>query len=88
MLSNKRSIKLLAGNELARNTAAFLLNTDTDFFSRANTLLEPKPVYDDRLKDFTNYDEKYKSRLSAAMNITTSSGFHNVFCCFIISLIV
>ena len=78
MLSNKRSMKLLAGNELARNTAALLLNTDNDFYSRANVLAEPKPVYDDRLKDFTNYDEKYKSRLSAAMNITTSSGFQNV----------
>ena len=72
-------MKLLVGNELARNTAAFLLNTDTDFYSRANALLEPKPVYDDRMKDFTNYDEKYKSRLSAAMNITSSSGFQNVF---------
>ena len=69
-LINKRNIKLPVANELVRNTVAFLLNTDTDFFSRANALLEPKPVYDDRMKDFTNYDEKYKSRLSAAMNIT------------------
>lgn len=71
-------MKLLVGNELARNTAAFLLNTDTNFHSKSNTLMEPKPVYDDRLKDFTNYDEKYKSRLSAAMNLTSSSGFQTV----------
>lgn len=72
-------MKLLAGNEMARNAAAFLLNTDTNFYSRSNTLLEPRPVYDDSIKDFTNYDEKYKSRLNAAINLTASSGFQSVY---------
>lgn len=74
-------MKLLAGNEMARNTAAFLLNTDSNFYPKANTLFEPKPVYDDTIKDFTNYDEKYKSRLNAAMNLTASSGFQSVIFC-------
>lgn len=67
------------GNEIARNTANMVLNAEMDIFSKATSLIEPTPVYDDKLKDFTNYDEKYKSRLNAAMNISSGSDFQYVF---------
>lgn len=35
--------------------------------------MEPPEIYDDKLKQFTNYDERYKSKLSASDNLTTAS---------------
>ena len=72
-------MKLLGGgDDLARHTANVLMSTGANFFSKATNLLEPQDVYDEKIREFTNYDEKYKSKLSAAENLTTGSVFQNV----------
>lgn len=42
---------------------------------RTNTLMEPPEIYDEREKQFTNYDERYKTKLSASDNLVANSAF-------------
>lgn len=40
---------------------------------QSNNLMEPPEIYDHEQKQFTNYDERYKSTLSASDNLVSQT---------------
>lgn len=78
MATNRKSLKYLTSG-LAKSTAHNILNsTSATQFHTNHHLSDPPHVYDDKLQSYTNYDEKYKSNLNAAENITNHSSLQSV----------
>lgn len=54
------------------------MSVKNTLINAANYLIEPQEVYDDYTKTYTNHDEKHRTQLSSADNLTSESGFQTV----------
>ena len=69
---------MLTGNNIAKNTAQSILAATTASVLSKGSLFEPPEVYDETIRGYTNYDEKYKSKLNAHEDLTHHSNFQYV----------
>ena len=84
MLSNMKSLKLIQFNgglgkkQSSRNSSR--RQTSQNFFKRSRaTYIQPAPkVYDSNLRQYTNYDEALKSKLTTAQNLNASHAYQTV----------
>ena len=78
MITNKKSLDLLSSGGLAKTAAQTILAATTASALSKGSLYEPPEVYDANIKGFTNYDEKFKSKLSAHESLTHHGNFQHV----------
>lgn len=78
MITNKKSLRLLTGSDIAKNTAQAILAATTASALSQGSLWEPQEVYDPYIKGYTNYNEKYKSKLSAQESLIHHGDFQQV----------
>ncbi|EAS01101.1 hypothetical protein TTHERM_00316540 (macronuclear) [Tetrahymena thermophila SB210] len=74
MITNHKSLQLLNGkDEVAKSAASILSGVGTSILNAPTVIYEPPDIYDERTQQFTNYDERYQSKLSASdsMNSVT-----------------
>ncbi|KAM3135677.1 hypothetical protein pb186bvf_012203 [Paramecium bursaria] len=67
MLTNQKSLKLLQNDEVSKSTSSILAKAGM------GQLQEPPDIYDEKTKQFVNYDEKYKTKMSASDNVAAMS---------------
>lgn len=83
MITNQKSLVLLSGrDEVAKSTASILANAGANLVGGKNTnaleLEEPPDMYDEKQQAYVNYDERYKTKGSAAENLASNSNFQMV----------
>ncbi len=77
MNDNRKSFKFVGGS-LANTAKNILSSTQFTMFPTNHHLAENQEVYDPELRQYTNYDEKFKSNLNATENITNHSTVQSV----------
>ena len=77
MLTNEKSLKLLKNDKVAKSVSRILSNAGQNYI-KASGLEEAESVYDEKIRGFTNYDEKFKTHLSAAENLSSNGTFQKV----------
>ena len=79
-LTNKRSLHLLKGNAVAMSTAQSILNSSYSAALQSNKMpMKSKHnMNNSMIQESPNYDERQKTGLNAAENLSSTSTFQNV----------
>ena len=81
MLTNPKSIQVLVGTQITKSASSYTLpvSVHPSIYSGRDMLNHhPPKVYDENLGTYTNYDEKYKSVLTASEGLGPGTGFQHV----------